>query len=129
VKNWHHPAKPVKIIEAHAGSPQYIQAYTNGNESEVGVRSGIAIFSGNNLKTTLNYRLHKHCSNNQGEQMAILKALEYIQSSNAEERTVLVYTDSRITLQMLQNPKKYTLHRENQVQGHRIRTGRMESGI
>jgi len=40
--------------------------------------------------------------------MAILKALEYIQSSKAEEKTVLVYTDSRITLQMLQKQKKHT---------------------
>jgi ribonuclease HI len=33
--------------------------------------------------------------------------LEYIQSSKAEEKTVLVYTDSSITLQMLQNQKKH----------------------
>jgi ribonuclease HI len=46
--------------------------------------------------------------NNQAEQMAILKALECIQSSKAEEKTVLVYTDSRLTLQMLQNQKKHT---------------------
>ena len=40
--------------------------------------------------------------------MAILKALEYIQYSNAGEKAVLVYTDSRITLQLLQNQKKHT---------------------
>jgi len=39
--------------------------------------------------------------------MAILKALEYIQYSKADEKTVLVYTDSRITLQLLQNQKKH----------------------
>jgi hypothetical protein len=39
----------------------------------------------------------------------ITKALEYIlQSSKAEEKKVLVYTGSRITLQMLQNHKKHT---------------------
>jgi len=53
VKNWNHPTKQVKIIEAHEESPQYIQAYTDGTKSEVGVESGIAVFSGNNLKTTL----------------------------------------------------------------------------
>ena len=108
VKNWDHPAKQVKITEAHEESSQYIQAYTDGSKSEVGVGSGIAIFSGNNLKMTLKYRLHKHCSNNQAEQMAVLKTLEYIQTSKAEEKTVLVCTDSRITLQMLQNQKKNT---------------------
>jgi UPF0288 family protein (methanogenesis marker protein 3) len=40
--------------------------------------------------------------------MTILKALECIQSSKADEKTVLVYTDSRLTLQMLQNQKKHT---------------------
>jgi hypothetical protein len=86
VKNWNHPAKQVKIIEAHEESPQYIHAYTDGSKSEVRVGSGIAIFSGNNLKTTLKYRLHKHCSSNQAEQMAVVKALEYIQSSKAEKK-------------------------------------------
>jgi len=40
--------------------------------------------------------------------MAILKALEYIQYSKADEKTVLVYIDSWITLQLLQKQKKHT---------------------
>jgi len=40
--------------------------------------------------------------------MAILKALEYIQYSKADEKTVPVHTDSRITLQLLQNQNKHT---------------------
>jgi len=40
--------------------------------------------------------------------MAILRALEYIQYSKADEKTVLVYTDSQISLQLLQNQKKHT---------------------
>ena len=40
--------------------------------------------------------------------MAILKALEFIKNSNAgKKKTVLVYTDSRITLQLLQNQKEH----------------------
>jgi hypothetical protein len=58
VKNWNHPAKQVKKIKADEESPQYIHAYTDGSKSEDGVGSGIAIFSGNNLKMTLKYRLH-----------------------------------------------------------------------
>jgi ribonuclease HI len=112
VKNYNHPVKQVKITEAHEESPQYIHAYTDGSKSEDGVGSGIAIFSGNNLKTTLKYRLHRHCSNNQAEQMAILKALEYIQSSKAEEKTVLVYTDSR---NAAEPEDTYTPHTANQV--------------
>jgi ribonuclease HI len=34
--------------------------------------------------------------------------LEYIQHLKEEEKTVLVYTDSRITLQSLQNYKRHT---------------------
>ena len=37
----------------------------------------MAISSGNNLTVTLKYRLNGRCSNNQAEQMAILKSLEY----------------------------------------------------
>ena len=40
--------------------------------------------------------------------MAILKALEYIQYTESGEKSVLVHTDSWITLQLLQNQKKHT---------------------
>ena len=40
--------------------------------------------------------------------MAILQALEYIQYTESGEKSVLVHTDSRITLQLLQNQKKHT---------------------
>ena len=56
----------------------------------------------------MQYRLNERCSNNQAEQMAILKALEYIQKMEPEEKVVLVHTDSKITLQLLQNQKKHT---------------------
>jgi len=101
VKNWIHPAKHITIIDDHEDSTHYIHAYTDGSKNEAGVGSGIAIFSGSSLKTTLKYRLNEWCTNNQAEQMAILKALEYIQHLKEEEKTVLVYTDSRITLQSI----------------------------
>jgi len=105
VKTWIHPAKHIKIIEEHENSPHYIHAYT---ENGSGVGSGIAIFSDNHLTVTLKYRLNGRCSNNQAEQMGILKTLEYIQYLKADEKTVLEYTDSRITLQLLQNQKRHT---------------------
>jgi len=40
--------------------------------------------------------------------MAILKALEYIQSMESDEKIVLVHTDSKIKLQLLKNKKKHT---------------------
>jgi hypothetical protein len=73
VKNWIQPAKHMIIIDGHEDSAHYIQAYTDGSKNEVGVGSGIAVFSGSSLKTTFKYRLNERCTNNQAEQMAILK--------------------------------------------------------
>ena len=56
----------------------------------------------------MQYRLNERCSKNQAEQMAILKALKYIQKMEPEEKIVLVHTDSKITLQLLQNKKKHS---------------------
>jgi len=98
----------VKIIERKADSPYYIQAYTDGSKSEAGVRAGIAIYQDNNLTSTLKYQLSERCTNNLAEQIAILKALEHIQSIEMGGKIVLIHTDSQITLQLLQNKKKHT---------------------
>ena len=37
-----------------------------------------------------------------------MKALEYIEHLNEEEKTALIYTDSRITLQLLRNHKRHS---------------------
>ena len=71
------------------------------------VGSGIAVFAGNNLKTTLRYGPNERCTNIQARQVAILKALEHIHLKE-EEKTALVYTDSRITLQLPRNHKRRT---------------------
>jgi ribonuclease HI len=63
---------------------------------------------GSNIPDTKKYRLDGRCSNNQAEQLAILKALENIQNLKSNKRTILVSTDSRITLESLKNWKNYT---------------------
>jgi ribonuclease HI len=108
IKSWIHPAKHITVIEGQDDSTHYTQAYTDVSKNEAGIGSGVAVFAGGNLKTTLRYRLNERCTNNQAEQMAILKALEYIQQLNDEKETALVYTDSRITLQLLKNHKRHT---------------------
>ena len=102
-----HPAKHITIIEGQDDGTHYIEAYTDGSKNEAWVGSGIAVFAGGNLKTTLRYRLNEPCTNNQAEQLAILKALEYIQL-NEEKKTVLLYTYNRISLQLLKNHKRRT---------------------
>jgi hypothetical protein len=79
VKNWIHLAKHVTMIDGLEDNTHYIHAYTDSSKNEVGVGSGIVIFSGSSLKATLKYRLNERCTNNQAEQMAILKVLEYMQ--------------------------------------------------
>jgi len=47
--------------------------------------------------------------------MTILKALEYIQYTESWEKSVLVHTDSRITLPTATKPEEtHTPHRTNQ---------------
>jgi ribonuclease HI len=48
----------------------------------------------------MKHKLHARCSNNQAEQMAIVKALQAIQTIKINKnipRTIIIHTDSRIT--------------------------------
>ena len=53
------------------------------------------------------YKLDSRCSNKQAEQLAILKALENIQNMDTDDKTVKVYTDSRIALESLKKRKSH----------------------
>jgi ribonuclease HI len=66
----------------------------------------VAIFAGNERAAKLIFQLDKKCSNNQAEQLAILKALEAIEILDITEngpRTAATFTDSRITIDSLKN--------------------------
>jgi ribonuclease HI len=56
------------------------------------------------------YRMEIRCSNNQAEVFAILKALEYIRTTqtNEEDKAVTVHTDSMTTLDSLNNTNIHT---------------------
>jgi len=56
-----------------------VVVYTDGSKISGGVGSGIAIFKDNRLSLQLMYRLADECSNNQAEQLAIVKALQKLQ--------------------------------------------------
>jgi len=108
IRHWIHPSKHITITEGQEKTTHTLQVYTDGSKGEDGVGSGIAVFAGPNLITTQMYRLNEHCTNNQAEQLAILKALECIQSRQEVGKTIIVYTDSKITLQLLTNHKRHT---------------------
>jgi len=53
-------------------------------------------------------RLYNRCSNNKAEQMAIVKALQAtktIKINSNTPRTIMIHTDSRITLEYLNSRK------------------------
>jgi ribonuclease HI len=101
-----HPADVVKIIEVRENKKKTIQLYTDGSKSEHGVGSGVVIFVRNKLAAQLKFKLDKKCSNNQEGQLAIVKALEAIETLHITEngqRTTAIFTDSRITRDSLKN--------------------------
>ena len=58
----------------------------NGKRSRI----RIAIYrSGQNIKT-LQYKLNKNCTNNQAEQLAILKALEYVENTQTVDKKATI---------------------------------------
>jgi len=87
LNNWSHPAYVLSIMEVNGYKEQTIQVYTDGNKSEHGVGSGVAIFVKDELKAQHKYKLDNRCSNNQVEQLAIVKALEMIREIKIEENT------------------------------------------
>jgi len=106
LKDWPHPADAVKITEVKDYKETVVQAYTDGSKYEQGVGSGAAVFIGKETVAHIKLKLDSRCSNNQAEQLAITKALGAIRSIHSEEInpcTATIYTNSRITLDLLQN--------------------------
>ena len=75
-----------------------------------GVGAGIAIIQPRTPTVKLMYRMDTRCTNNQAEAYAILKALEYIQTTitKEEDKAATVHTDSRTTLDSLYNTDKHS---------------------
>jgi ribonuclease HI len=81
------------------------------SQSAQGVVAGIAIFIQNKLVHQRRLKLYSHCSNNQAEQLAFVKAMETVTFCNViadnVPREITIYTYSKITLQSLKNPKNH----------------------
>jgi ribonuclease HI len=78
--------------------------YKDGSKTGDVETAGI-IFVNGKLVHQLKFKLHGHCSNNQAEQIAILKVLEKLELQDRQDndKCVAIYTDSKITLDLLQN--------------------------
>ena len=103
-KTWPHPADSVLIRTVTENMKHDLTIYTDGSKTEHGVGSGIVIYT-DQESTELKYRLDGRCSNNQAEQLAIMKGLQYIEEIElkGQERIAAIYTDSKITLDSLKN--------------------------
>jgi len=84
LETWTHLATHIKTTEGEEKSLHSIQDYVNGSKSDLGVRAGVVIFLNNNIIKTMQYRIKEKCSNNQAENIAILKALEYVQNKESD---------------------------------------------
>lgn len=103
---WPHPADIHTIKRKQDNIDYKFDIYTDGSKGDAGVGAGIAIFFEKELACQLEYRLQDFCSNNQAEQIAILKALEYLETNHQlpdNQKTAAIHTDSKVTLDSLEN--------------------------
>jgi ribonuclease HI len=76
------------------------EVYTNGSKSGGNFGAAGIIFVNGKWVHQLKFKLHGHCSNNQAEQIAILKILEKLgelQDGQDNDKHAAIYTDSKIT--------------------------------
>ena len=110
LKDWPHLANAVKITVVKDYKETTVQAYTDGSKYELGVESGAAVFIGKEIIAQIKLKLDSRCSNNKAEQLAIIKALEAIGSIHTmyiNPSTATIFTESKITLDSLQNANNH----------------------
>ena len=104
INEWLHSARLVTITETSELTTYPIEIYTDGSKDGSKVRAGAAIYSTKQLVKQYKYKLHNNCSNNQAEQITILKALEQLQGLEAPTGgKVSINTDSRVAIDSLKN--------------------------
>jgi len=112
VRNWRHPAEAAIVHEVENGTTYTVEVYTDGSKFGDSFGAAGVIFVNGNLLHQLKFKLHGHCSNNQAEQIGILKTLkklEELQEGKDNEKRAAIYTDSKITLALLQKNLKGTV--------------------
>jgi ribonuclease HI len=91
-----------------------INIFTDGSKITGKVGTAAVVMKDDIFLHQSKYKLHERCSNNQAEDVAIRRALEQIQNlklAEDAEKVAVVNTDSKVTLDTLQNRKNkhYTL--------------------
>ena len=116
VRYWPHPAE-IPLIRKPTEIPHnVINIFTDGSKIGGKVGAAAVIIKDDKIIHQSKFRLHERCSNNQAEQVAVLKALEQIQNlqlKEDEEKIAVVNTDSKVTLDTLKNRNKHSILIEN----------------
>jgi ribonuclease HI len=85
-KYWPHPADTVTSEEVVSDKEATLQVFTDGSKQEQRVGAGAVVFKGSELVAKVQLKLDNRCSNNQAEQLAILKVLETIESMKPQHQ-------------------------------------------
>ena len=103
-KEWSHPAWREDIMQTTDLITYPTEIFTDGSKIGDKVGAGVAIYTEKRLVRQYKYRLQNHCSNNQAEQIAILKSLgQLLFIGDQTNRITAIYTDSKVTLASLKN--------------------------
>ena len=87
-----------------------ILIFTDRRKNDQGVGLGAAVFVKQKLTAQLQFLLGIKCSNNQAKQLVTVKALEAIEAIDIPEnspRTIELFTNGRITIDLLKNSNKH----------------------
>jgi ribonuclease HI len=104
VTEWTYPARRITITETIDSTSYATEIYTDESKIRGKVGAGVAIYMDKMLVRQYKYRLQDCCSNNQAEQIAILKSLEQLPTlADHNSRTVAIHTDGKVTLASLKN--------------------------
>jgi len=126
--NWLHPADIVSVNDTKGDSEDQLwHIFTDGSKSEQGVGSGVAVFTGKVLTKQLKFKLDNRCSNNQAEKLAIIKALEVIESQENQNEHIHRQQDN--TGLNKERQKSQPPRRRNQEQSSNPEQKEMENRI
>lgn len=108
--DWNHPAERPYIKEVEEDVNYKFNIYTDGSKIGEKVGAAAVLFQNDIPFQQLKYRLGRKCSNNQAEQLAILKALQELQNIGDlpnEDKTAAIHSDSKVALAILQDNRKH----------------------
>ena len=86
-------------MEISCSTPYSIEIYRDGSKIRGKAGAEAVLYVDKVLRRQCKYKLHNNCSNNQAEQIAILKSLEELTSlSDHNTKKAAIYTDGKVTL-------------------------------